>query len=170
MISRDEAQRVYGAGRKSLNESTRNTLKHSTCSHKWRETLKGSIFGVKLIPALTKLRGDSMVAPAEIASLQGFKFDSKQFREWFVTPLSCFPQPRYNFLDFWTSVLLLLLLDFDTYGGVDPLVVCPLFLKLADIIAPKLSIIFRRLIRQGSFLECRRLPMYCLSKGCSLSW
>ena len=30
-----------------------NTLKHSTCSHKWWETVKGSIVGVKTsIPAL----------------------------------------------------------------------------------------------------------------------
>ena len=41
---------------------------------------------------------------------------------------------------------------FDTYGGVDPLGVFPLFLKkVADIIAPNESIIFRRLIRLGSF-------------------
>ena len=48
-----EAQRVYGAARKS------HTLKHSTCSHKWWEILKGSIFGVKSsIPAL---RGPGVV-------------------------------------------------------------------------------------------------------------
>ena len=35
-----EAQRVYGAARESHNESTRNILKHSTCSHKWWETLR----------------------------------------------------------------------------------------------------------------------------------
>ena len=58
---------------------------------------------------------------------------------------------------FRTSVLLRLLLDLDTYGGVDPLGVFPLFLKkVADIIAPKLGIIFRRLIRLGSFPECWR--------------
>ena len=39
MLARAEAQRVYGAARESHNESTRNTLKHSTCSHKWWETL-----------------------------------------------------------------------------------------------------------------------------------
>ena len=37
----------------SRNEHTRNTLKHSTCSHNWWETLKGTIFGVKSsIPGL----------------------------------------------------------------------------------------------------------------------
>ena len=45
--------------------------------------------------------------------------------------------------------ILWLLLDLDTYGGVDPLGVFPLFLKIVvDIIAPKLSIIFRGLIRR----------------------
>ena len=51
-----------------------------------------------------------------------------------------------NSLAFRPSVLLRLLLDRDTYGGVDPLSVFALFLKkVDDIIAPKLSIIFRTL-------------------------
>ena len=41
-----EAQRVYGAARESHNERYMNTLKHFTCSHKWCDTPKGSIFGV----------------------------------------------------------------------------------------------------------------------------
>ena len=45
----------------------------------------------------------------------------------------------------------------DTYRGVGPFGVIPLFLKrVADIIVPKLSIIFRMLIRVGSFPECWR--------------
>ena len=44
------------------------------------------------------------------------------------------------------------LIDLDTCGGVDPLGVFPLYLKkVADIIAPKLSFIFRTLISRGSF-------------------
>ena len=51
---------------------------------------------------------------------------------------------------FQTPVLLSLLLDLDTYGGADPFGVFPLFLKMVEnIIAPKLSIIFRWLIRRG---------------------
>ena len=50
-----ETQRVYCAARESHNECTRNTLKHSTCSHKWWEILKGSIFGVK--PSISAIRG-----------------------------------------------------------------------------------------------------------------
>ena len=60
------------------------------------------------------------------------------------------PKSRCNSLVFRTSILLRKLPDLDTYGGVDPFGVFPLFpKKVADIIGPKLSIIFCRLIRQG---------------------
>ena len=70
VLARSEAQSVHGAARESHNERIKNTLKHSTCSHKWLETLKGSIFGVKpSIPDLRGPRGGLVVAPAEKASL-----------------------------------------------------------------------------------------------------
>ena len=157
-LARSEAQRVYGAARESDNECKRITLKYSTCSHKWWETLKFSIFGVKpSIPALRGPRGGVVVAHAEKASLLGSQFDSKQCREQFVNPLSCFPEFRCNSLAFRTSVLLRLLLDLDTYGGVEPLGALTLFLKkVADIIAPKLSITFHKFIRLGSLPQCWR--------------
>ena len=104
------------------------------------------------IPALRGLGGGLVVAPAEKASLLGNQFDSKQCREQFVTPLFSFPQSMCT-----SSVLLHLLFDLDMYGVVNPLGVFLLFLqKIADIIVPKLSIIFCRLIRLGSFPECCR--------------
>ena len=61
----------------------------------WRETLKGSIFGVEQsIPALRGPGGSLVVAPAEKASLLGSQFDSKHCLVEFVTPLSCFLQSR----------------------------------------------------------------------------
>ena len=96
-----------------------------------------------------------MSAPAEKSSLVGSQFDSKQCCEQFVTPLSCFPQSRCNSLAIRITVFLRLLINLDTYGGGDPSGVFPLFLKkVVDIIAPKLTIIFRRLIHLGSFPEC----------------
>ena len=65
------------------------------------------------------------MAPAEKASLMGSQFDSKQCHEQFATPLFCFPQSRSNSFAFRTPVLLRLLLDHDTYGGVDLLGVFP---------------------------------------------
>ena len=100
------------------------------------------------IPALRGPRDGFAVAPAEKASLQGSQFDSMQFCDPFVTALSCSPKSRFNSLACRTSVLLFLLLDLDTYGDVDPLGIFPQFLKkVADIISPKQSIIFRLLIR-----------------------
>ena len=65
MLARVDAQMIYGAARESHNERTRNTLKHSTCSHKWWETLKGTIIGVKQsILALRGPGGGYVVAPA----------------------------------------------------------------------------------------------------------
>ena len=118
-------QRVYGE-RESMvlqsithNECTRYDLKHSSCSHQWWETLKCSIFAVKpSIPARRGPGGAMVVAPAEKASLLCSQFDSKQCRELFVTLLSCFPQSSCNSLTFQTHVLLRLLLDLDTCGGV----------------------------------------------------
>ena len=48
-----------------------------------------------------------------------------------------------------------LLLDLDLYGGTAPLGMFPLFLKrTADVMAPRLSVVFRRLVRLGSFPAC----------------
>ena len=88
-----------------INAPWMNALMHSTCSHKWWETVKGSIFGVK--PSIPPTRGpgdDLVVAHAEKVSLLGSQFDRKQCHEQFVTPLSCFPQSRCNSLAFWTPV------------------------------------------------------------------
>ena len=64
-------------------------------------------------------------------------FWARQCCQQFVTPLSCFPQFRCNYQAFRTLVLLRMLHYLDTYGGVVPLGVFPLFLKtVADIIAP----------------------------------
>ena len=48
-----------------------------------------------------------------------------------------------------------LLLDLDPYGGTDPLGMFPVFLKrTADVMAPRLSVMFRQLVRLGSFPAC----------------
>ena len=78
----------------------------------------------------------------------------------FVTPFSNFPLSMCNYLSFRASVFLCLLLDLDTNEGLDPLGAFPLFLKkVAGIIATKLSVIFRGLIRLGSLPECWCLIM-----------
>ena len=52
----------------------------------------------------------------------------------------------------------LLLLDLDSYGGTDPLGMFPLFLKrTAEVLAPRFTVVFRRLLRLGSFPVCWRV-------------
>ena len=49
------------------------------------------------------------------------------------------------------------MLDLDPYSGTDPLGMFPLFLKrTADVMAPYLSVVFRRRVRLGSFPACCR--------------
>ena len=96
-----------------------------------------------------------MVTAAEKPTLLDAQFDRKQCREQFTTPLSCFPQPVCNYLAFLTFVFRRLLFDLDAYGGVDPLGVFPPFFEMVvDIITQKLSDIFQRVIRCGSFPRC----------------
>ena len=45
-----------------------------------------------------------------------------------------------------------LLLDLDPYGGTDPLGMFPQFLKrTADVMAPRLSVVFRQACSSGQF-------------------
>ena len=119
------------------------------------------------IPALVRPGGRLVVALAEKASHTGSQFYSKQCHEQFVTPLSCFPQYMCNSLAFWTPVLLRLLLDLDTYGGVHRLGEFHLFLKMVeDHIAKYLRIFLNGLIRRGSFPECwRSANVTAIAKG-----
>ena len=59
----------------------------------------------------------------------------------------------------------------DAYGGTDPLGIFPLFLKrTADVLAPRLNVVFRRHLRLGSFPACwRQAHVTPISKGPSSS-
>ena len=61
------------------------------------------------------------------------------------------------------------MLDLDPYGGSDPLGMFPLFIKrTADVLAPYLSVVFRRLVRLGSFPACWKANVTPIPK-CPLS-
>ena len=89
------------------------------------------------------------------ADLLSDHFDSKQSREAVDLPLTCHPSPSLTTFAFRSSEVRRLLIDLDPYGGTDPLGMFPLFLKrTADVMAPRLSVVFRRLVRLGSFPAC----------------
>ena len=59
------------------------------------------------------------------------------------------------------------MLDLDPYGGTDLFGMFSLFLKrTADVMAPRLSVVFRRLVRLDSFPACwRQANVTPISKG-----
>ena len=76
----------------------------------------------------------------------------KQSRESVDLPLSCHPSPNLTSFAIRSNEIRRLLLHLDPYGGSDPLGMFLLFLKrTADVLAPRLSVVFRRLVRLGSF-------------------
>ena len=63
------------------------------------------------------------------------------------------------------------LLDLDPYGGTDPLGMFPLFWKKTTVVlASRLTLVFRRLLRLGSFPVCWRVANVTpIPKGLSSS-
>ena len=91
------------------------------------------------------------------ADLLSDHFDSKQCREAVDLPLTCYPSPSPTTFAFKSREVRRLLFDLDPYGGTDPLGMLPLFRKrTANVVAPRLSIVFRWLVRLGSFPPCWR--------------
>ena len=88
------------------------------------------------------------------ADLLSDHFDSKQSREAVYLPLTCHPSPSLTTFAFRSIDVSGVLLDLDPYGGTDPVGMFPLFLKRTDVMAPRLSVVFRRLVRPGSFPVC----------------
>ena len=95
------------------------------------------------------------VAPAEKASLMGSQFYSKQVRE--QLSLLCLVSVFLSAI-LWPSELPSSCVCFLILMHMGVLIVLGVFpqflLKVSDIMVPKLSIIFRRRIRLGTFPEC----------------
>ena len=85
--------------------------------------------------------------------------------------VTCHPSPSLITFAFRSSEVKCLLLDLDPYSGTGPLGMFPLFLKrTADFLAPHLSVVFRRLLRLGSFPACwRQANVPTIPKGPSSS-
>ena len=85
-------------------------------------------------------------------------FDGKQSRYPVDLPSTCHPSPSLTTFAFRSREMKRLLLDLHSYGATDPLGMFPLFLKkTAEILAPHLAVVFRRLHRLGSFPVCWRV-------------
>ena len=126
--------------------------------HKWSSTLKSAVFGTSSsVPPLVNEGGGLVCESVGKANLLLDHFDSKQSREAVDLPLTCHPSPTLTTFAYRSREVRRLLLDLDPYGGTDPLGMFPLFLKkTADVMAPRLSAVFRRLVCLGSFPPCWR--------------
>ena len=89
------------------------------------------------------------------ADLLSDHFDSNQSRESVDLQLTWHPSPSLTTFAFSASEVRHLLLDLNPYGGTNPLGMFPLFRKrTADDMLTCLRVVFRRLVRLGSFPAC----------------
>ena len=115
-------------------------------------TRKSSVFGSSSSPPLASEGGGLVCQSVDKADLLSDHFDSKQSREAIDLLLTCHPSPSFTGFAFRSSEVRHLLLDLDPYGSTDPLGLFHLFLKrTADVMAPRLSVVFRQLDHLGSF-------------------
>ena len=124
----------------------------------WWRTLKCHVFGAESdISPLCSPGGALVSYPAGKAELLSTWFDSKQSRDIVELPQICHPRPAFCGIAFRAREVERHLLDLDPNGGVDPSGCFPMFFrKTASVLAPKLSYLFRRLLRCGVFpLEWR---------------
>ena len=148
------ANETYSEAKRQFSARNRDVLMNAQSPHKWWSTLKSAVFGLSSsLPPLVGV-GDGLVCElVSKADLLSDHFYGKQSRESIDLPLTCHPSPSLTSFAFRSSELRRLLLDLDPYRGSDPKGMFPFFLKrTADV----LGVVFRRLVRLGSFPACWR--------------
>ena len=132
------------SAKRQLSVRNVDVLMNVESPHKWRSTLTSAVFGLSSsLPPIFGRSGGLVCESVGQVDLLSDHFGGMQSRESLDLPLTCHPSPRL------TTV------DLDPYGGSDPLGMFPLFLKrTADVLVPRLSVVFRRPVRLGSFPVC----------------
>ena len=152
------ANETYSEVKRQFSDRNRDVLINVQSPHKWWSTLKSAVFGSSSsLSPLVSEGGGLVCESVGKADLLSDNFDRKQSREAVDLPLTCHPSPSLTTFGFRSSEVRPLLLDLDPYGGTDPLGMFHIFLKrTAEVMAPRLSVVFRRLVRLGSFPACWR--------------
>ena len=119
------------------------------------------MFGLSAsLPPLVGGGGGLLCESVGRADLLSDHFDGKQSGEFVYLPLTCHPSPRLPIIAFRSRVVRHLLLDLDPYEEEPALTHCVYFLfffkRTAVVLVPCLRVIFRRLVRPGSFPACWR--------------
>ena len=134
---------------------------NAQCPHKWLITQKSAVFSSGSDSSLHPLieEGGSLVCESVgKADMLSVHFDGKESKVPVDLSSTCHPSPSLTTFAFRPREVKRLLLDKDSYGGTDPLNLSPIFLRItAEVLAPRLSVVFRRLLRFGSFPVCWRV-------------
>ena len=119
------------------------------------------------IPPLCFPGGSLVSDPVGKAELLSTWFDSKQSQDIVELPQTIHHRPVFCGFAFRACEVERHLLDLDPNGGEDPSGCFPMFFqRTASVLAPKLSRLFRRLLRCGEFpLEWRIADMTPIPKG-----
>ena len=120
--------------------------------HKWWSTLKSAVFRMSsALPPLASEGGGLVCKSVGKADQLSDHFDNKQSRETVDLALTCHPSHSLTTIAFRSREVK------KTNGDTGPLGMFPLFLqRTADIMALRLSVLFRRLVRLRSFSACWR--------------
>ena len=123
--------------------------------------MKSAVFGSSSdssLPPLIGAGGGLVCESVGKADMLSAHFDGKQSRDPVDLPSTSHPSPSLTTFVFRSREVKRLLLDLDSYGGTDPLGIFPLFLKkTAEVLGPRLAVVFRRLLRMDSFPVCWRV-------------
>ena len=166
--ARRTANRLYAAAKARYSADCRRNLDDCASTNAWWRTLKSHVFGAESdIPPLCSPEGALVSDLAGKAELLSTWFDSKQSRDIVELPQTCHPRPAFCGIAFRAREVERYLLDLDPNGGVDPSGCFPMFFqKTASVLAPKLSCLFRRLLRGGEYpLEWRLADVTPIPKG-----
>ena len=152
------ANETYSKAKRQFSARNRDVLMYAQSPRKRWSTLKSAVFGLSSsLPPLVGGGGGLVCESVSKADLLSDHYDGKQSRESVDLPLTCQLSPSLTSFAFRSSEVGRLLLDLDPYWGFDPLGMFPLFLKrTADVMAPHHSVVFRWLVRLGSFPTCWR--------------
>ena len=150
------ANETYPEAKRQFSDRNRDFLMNVQSSHKWWSTLKTAVFASSSSLHTLVSEGGGLVCESVIkADLLSDNFESKQSKKAVDLPLTCHPSPSLTTFGFKSSEVRRVLLDLGPYGGTDPLGMFPLFFKKAvDVMAHRLRVAFRRLVRLGSFPAC----------------
>ena len=126
------------------------------------------------LPPLIGAGGGLVCESVGKADMLSAHFDGKQYRDLIDLLSTCHLSPSLTTFAFRSWEEKQLLLDLDSYGGTDPLGMFPLFLKnTAEVLAPRLAVVFWWLLCLGSLPVCWRvanvIPIPKVPPFCSAS-